>query len=34
MNQIDVVDFSLAEPDLGSIIKQIYNGALREEVAV
>jgi ABC-2 type transport system ATP-binding protein len=30
MNQVEVVDFSLAEPDLASIIKQIYNGALRE----
>ncbi len=28
MSQIDVQDFSLAEPDLASIIKQIYNGAL------
>jgi len=28
MNQAEVVDFSLAEPDLASIIKQIYNGAL------
>lgn len=33
MHQLEVVDFSLAEPDLESIIKQIYNGALREEVA-
>jgi ABC-2 type transport system ATP-binding protein len=33
MNQIEVVDFSLSEPDLGAIIRQIYNGALREEVA-
>ncbi len=32
MNQIDVIDFSLAEPDLSSIVKQIYSGALREEV--
>ena len=30
MNQLDVVDFSLAEPDLSSIIKQIYNGALND----
>lgn len=30
MEQTEVVDFSLAEPDLASIIKQIYNGALRE----
>jgi ABC-2 type transport system ATP-binding protein len=28
MEQVEVVDFSLAEPDLSSIIKQIYNGAL------
>ena len=28
MNQVEVVDFSLAEPDLASIVKQIYNGAL------
>lgn len=28
MNQLEVVDFSLAEPDLGSIIKQIYSGDL------
>ncbi|HLN61665.1 MAG TPA: ATP-binding cassette domain-containing protein [Symbiobacteriaceae bacterium] len=33
MHQLDVVDFSLAEPDLESIIKQIYAGALKEEVA-
>ncbi len=33
MNQIEVVDFSLSEPDLASIIKQIYNGALREAVS-
>jgi viologen exporter family transport system ATP-binding protein len=32
MDQIEVVDFSLAEPDLASIVKQIYSGALREEV--
>ena len=30
MNQVEVVDFSLTEPDLASIIKQIYNGALLE----
>jgi ABC-2 type transport system ATP-binding protein len=28
MNQLDVLDFSIAEPDLTSIVKQIYNGAL------
>jgi ABC-2 type transport system ATP-binding protein len=33
MNQIEVKDFSLSEPDLAAIIKQIYNGALNEEVA-
>ncbi len=32
MNQIEVVDFTLAEPELSSIIMQIYNGALNEEV--
>ena len=32
MNQIEVKDFSLAEPDLASIIKQIYSGALKAEV--
>jgi ABC-2 type transport system ATP-binding protein len=29
MNQIEVADFSLAEPDLSSIVKQIYSGALQ-----
>ena len=33
MNQIEVKDFSLSEPDLASIIKQIYSGALDEEIA-
>lgn len=28
MEQVEVHDFSLAEPDLASIVKQIYNGAL------
>ena len=32
MDQIEVVDFSLAEPDLASIVKQIYSGALRDEM--
>ncbi|MFN8371838.1 MAG: ATP-binding cassette domain-containing protein [Anaerolineae bacterium] len=32
MNQIEVVDFSLTEPDLASIVKQIYNGALKETI--
>jgi ABC-2 type transport system ATP-binding protein len=31
MNQIEVKDFSLAEPDLASIVKQIYSGALQSE---
>lgn len=31
MSQIDVTDFSLSEPDLGSIVKQIYSGALDKE---
>ena len=31
MNQIEVHDFSLSEPDLGDIVKQIYNGALEKE---
>jgi ABC-2 type transport system ATP-binding protein len=31
MNQLEVRDFSLSEPDLASIIKQIYSGALSEE---
>jgi hypothetical protein len=33
MSQVDVRDFSLAEPDLSAIVKQIYNGALQEETA-
>jgi ABC-2 type transport system ATP-binding protein len=33
MSQTEVTDFSLAEPDLASVIKQIYNGALRSEAA-
>ena len=32
MNQIEVKDFSLSEPDLAGIVKQIYNGALDLEV--
>ena len=31
MNQIEVSDFSLSEPDLAGIVKQIYNGALDME---
>ncbi len=33
MNQAEVLDFTLAEPDLSTIVKQIYNGALRIESA-
>jgi ABC-2 type transport system ATP-binding protein len=33
MNQVEVVDFALAEPDLSLIIKQIYGGGLREGLA-
>lgn len=29
MSQVEVVDFVLTEADLGEVIKQIYNGALR-----
>ncbi len=32
MHQLEVVDFSLAEPDLSSIVKQIYQGALKDEI--
>lgn len=32
MSQMEVKDFSLSEPDLASIIKQIYSGALNEVV--
>ncbi|MFN2152046.1 MAG: ATP-binding cassette domain-containing protein [Anaerolineales bacterium] len=32
MKQVDVRDFSLSEPDLSAIVKQIYNGALNGEV--
>jgi len=31
MNQLEVKDFSLSEPDLASIIKRIYSGALNED---
>ncbi|MFT3891424.1 MAG: hypothetical protein QM730_07295 [Anaerolineales bacterium] len=31
MNQIEVRDFSLSEPELSDIVKQIYNGALDVE---
>ena len=30
MNQIEVADFALAEPDLTSVVKQIYGGALSQ----
>jgi ABC-2 type transport system ATP-binding protein len=30
MDQLEVADFSLAEPDLASVVKQIYGGALRQ----
>jgi ABC-2 type transport system ATP-binding protein len=30
MNQLEVLDFSLSEPDLASIVRQIYSGALHE----
>ncbi len=33
MSQIEVADFSLTEPDLASIVRQIYAGALNGEVA-
>jgi hypothetical protein len=33
MAQFEVVDFSMSEPDLASIIKQIYGGALAQEQA-
>jgi ABC-2 type transport system ATP-binding protein len=33
MNQLDVADFSLSEPDLASVIRQIYTGALDEVTA-
>ena len=33
MGEIEVADFSLSEPDLASVVKQIYNGAL-EQIAV
>ncbi|HSB00721.1 MAG TPA: ATP-binding cassette domain-containing protein [Anaerolineales bacterium] len=31
MNQIEVRDFSLSEPELADIVRQIYNGALERE---
>lgn len=33
MSRVEVADFSLAEPDLSSIVKQIYGGALQKEVS-
>jgi ABC-2 type transport system ATP-binding protein len=34
MEQVEVVDFTLTEPDLTSIVRQIYGGALQTEAAV
>ena len=31
MDQVEVLDFSIAEPDLASIVRRIYDGALEEE---
>jgi ABC-2 type transport system ATP-binding protein len=31
MNQVEVRDFSLSEPELADIVRQIYNGALERE---
>jgi ABC-2 type transport system ATP-binding protein len=33
MSEIEVADFSLSEPDLASIVKQIYSGALEQVAA-
>jgi hypothetical protein len=33
MGRVEVADFSLAEPDLSAIVKQIYGGALQKEVS-
>jgi len=33
MSRVEVADFSLAEPALSSIVKQIYGGALQKEVS-
>ena len=33
MNQVDVLDFSLTEPDLSLIVKQIYQGGLNASTA-
>jgi ABC-2 type transport system ATP-binding protein len=33
MSQVEVSDFSLTEPDLSSIVKQIYGGALQKGVS-
>ena len=30
MSQVEVADFSLSEPDLAMVVRQIYHGALRE----
>ncbi len=34
MRELEVTDFTLTEPDLSSIIKQIYQGALSQEVSL
>lgn len=34
MSQVEVVDFSLSEPDLAATVKQIYEGALRDREGV
>jgi ABC-2 type transport system ATP-binding protein len=31
MDQVEVVDFSISEPDLASIVRQIYAGGLNSE---
>ena len=31
MAQVDVADFSISEPDLSGIVKQIYAGGLAEQ---
>ena len=34
MNQVEVLDFSLAEPDLSMVVKQIYRGALKSDTEI
>jgi hypothetical protein len=31
MDQVEVVDFTLQEPDLTAIVREIYGGALQPE---